>query len=57
MKTGYTIESTTFESSRFIYQFNFQSLNVIGDYGFDNEKPEYRNRDYATGVWKIKLKN
>jgi len=58
MKTGYKIESTIFNSNRFFYQFNFNELNVIGEYGFDREQPKYKKHENVTGVWKVKqLKN
>lgn len=58
MKAGYRIESTTHETSRFIYQFNFEAINVIGEYGFKEADDKYKTNICCTGVWKIKqLKN
>lgn len=58
MKAGYRTESLVFNSSRFFYQFNFEALNLISEYGFDREQPKYKKHENVTGVWKIKqLKN
>ena len=57
MKTGYTIEGTVYEASRFIYQFNFEAINLIGNYGFAESDEKYKFNECATGVWKITLKN
>ena len=57
MKTGYKVEYSTWDSNNFIYQFNFKSLNEVGNYGFDKERKEYKSHTDCIGVWKITLKN
>ena len=58
MKAGYTIDKhSLFKSTRFIYLFNYSSLNEVVHFCFrKNMNSRYSNNEECVGVWNIKKK-